>query len=196
MALEGRVLALKISGTPVSMTAEATTTSDDTVYQITDTDKQVIDKNSDLTVLDGGVETVESYTVNTLTGEITFGSADGGRVITVTGYYIPLSTIAEAHDFTMNESANIIEVPKFGDVYVDKIAGQKSGSGSLIDYDVVDNIFVTELGSDMVLEWVSYVGGPVNRAWILTSSAEMAASIGSAQDMSISFESSDIINKG
>jgi hypothetical protein len=73
----GKLCAVKLSGSGLSMTAEATTGTGNTSYQITNTAKRVLDPTAAITVKDGGVTTVESYTLDRLQGKIVFGSTVG-----------------------------------------------------------------------------------------------------------------------
>ena len=79
MALQGYNCNIKVASNGVAMTDEATTTSDNISYQITDSAKRIVDLNTAITVKDGGTATTEKYTFNYITGTVTFTSADAGR---------------------------------------------------------------------------------------------------------------------
>jgi hypothetical protein len=78
-ALAGKKALVKISGTATAMTAEATTTTDDQNYQITDTAKRILPLDATIVVDDNGTPTVESYTLNRLNGTVTFARPNHGR---------------------------------------------------------------------------------------------------------------------
>ena len=189
----GRLRAIKVSGTKALLTAEATSTSDNKTYQITNADKRVLDYSETITVDDGGSPTAESYTLNRLNGTVTFDSADT-RVITIDGYYLPMSTAAYAHSDSINVACDILNTEKYGDTYKDKIAGLKGAEGSLSQWDVTDTTYEDDLiaGLPVVLETRDESGDTViDRMWIILNAVEMSAAIGSPQDMSVSWSSTD-----
>jgi len=115
MPLSGIGALVKSESSQVGFTDEATTTSDDTIYQITDSAKRIWGFNSTIVVEDAAVPTVEPYTVNRLNGTITFESSDGGRVITVTGDYVLLTTVAEAKEWSADISRDMLDNTVFQD---------------------------------------------------------------------------------
>ena len=189
----GRLRAIKVSGTKALLTAEATSTSDNQTYQITNADKRVLDYSETITVDDGGSPTAESYTLNRLSGTVTFDSVDT-RTITIDGYYLPMSTAAYAHSDSINVACDILNTEKYGDTYKDKIAGLKGAEGSLSQWDVTDTTYEDDLtaGLPVVLETRDESGDSViDRMWVLLNAVEMSAAIGSPQDMSVSWTSTD-----
>jgi len=188
----GYLVSVKVSGDKLSLTAEPCGTSDNTVYQITDTDKQILDKTSTITVKDDGVETAEEYTLNRLDGTVTFGSAVA-RTITIDGFYLPMTTVASAHAAGLDRACTIINVPVFRASYKDKIPGQLSASISLEDFDVTDTYFVDALqaGDPVVVELNSDTGTLINRIWTVLESVALAAAIDSPQNNAVSGQSTD-----
>jgi len=192
--LAGLNTVIKISGAATSMTAEATTTSDNQVYQITSTAKQVLDRDTAPTVYDDGVETVESYTVNYLNGKITFATVDAGRgPITVTGKYLPMSTAAYAHSMSVSKAVDLHETTAFGATHKNRLAGLKSASGTINQFDVADTTYSDALtaGNPIVIEIRSESTAEPDRYWALLESDEVAAAIGGVQDETVSWISHD-----
>lgn len=189
--LAGRDVIIKISGAGTSMTGEATTTVDNQSYQISNAAHRVIDWASALTVLDGGVETVEDYSINYLNGTITFDSVDGDRVITLTGKYRPMSVAAYAYSMSISRSVELHDVTPFGVTHKKRIAGLKSASGSLSQFDVIDATFNTALqaGEPVVLEYLPYSEAEPDRYLVLLESSELAAAIDNPQEESVSWVS-------
>ena len=189
----GKSCVIKISGTATTMTGEATTTADNTIYQITSTVKQVLDRDTVPTVLDGVGATSEDYTVNYLTGTFTFESADAGRNITITGKYLPMTTAAYAHTMSDSRVCNLHEVPKFGDSYIDRIAGLKSASGTLSQWDATDETYKDALtaGDPIVIEISAISTDEPDRFWALLDSDELQAAADGMQDEVISWVSYD-----
>ena len=184
---------IKISGTATSMTAEATTTTDDQVYQITNTAKQVLDRTATITVLDDGIATAEDYTLNRLNGTITFDSVDGDRVITVTGYYLPMTVAAYANAASESRNVDMLDSTVFGDTYKSRVAGLKSASGTLSQFDVTDTTYIDALtaGEPVVIEKRTLSTDEPDRYWALLESSEVAAAVEGLQNESISWVSYD-----
>lgn len=188
----GKEVTIKISGTATSMTAEATSTADNQIYQITNAAKQVLDFDTPPTVLDDGVETEESYTVNYLSGKITFATVDAERgPVTVTGYYLPMSTAAYANDAGHSRVAEILDISAFGDTHKNKMAGVKSASGSLNNLSLTDTTYIDALaaGEPLVLEFVSASGGDPTRFRALLNSDEVKSAVNDLSAETIGWES-------
>jgi len=190
----GKLRAIKISGTKATLTAEPTTTSDNQNYQITDADKRVLDYSETITVDDAGTPTAEAYTLNKLDGIVAFETVDAGRVITIDGYYLPMTTVAYAHADSINVACDLQETPKYGDTHMSRIPGLKGAEGSLSQWDVTDTTFEDDLiaGLPVVLETRDEADDSViDRMWVLLNTVEMSAAIGSPQDMVVSWSSTD-----
>jgi hypothetical protein len=193
MTKAGRLTVVKVSGTAVAMTGEATTTTDNTVYQITNTAKRVLDRDATITVKDGGVATAETYTLDRLGGTITFTSADPGRVITVDGDYLPMSTAAYAHAHTYRKGVDLHLIPAYGATHKKRLPGLKFASGTLSQWDVTSDYFSDALtaGEPIVLEFRAEAAGEPKRVWALLESDEMRSAIASPQDEIVTFISTD-----
>lgn len=189
MAVAGKKALVKVSGAAVGMTAEATTASGNITYQITNAAKRVLSLSGTVTVKDGGVATVEAYTLNRLTGTITFGSATA-RTITVDADYLPMATAAEAHEYSYSLTAANSEVPRFGDNYQRRIGGMKDISGSLSLWHANSDYIDILTGDDpVVLEFYSNSSGAFDlRCWALLDSDEVKSAVtGGAATESVSF---------
>ena len=97
---------IKVNGTSTALSNAATTKlTANTVYQITDATKRVLDPNVAVLVeVDadgaggGGYATAaaDTYTVDYLFGKVTFNSDQGvNALVRVTGAYLPMLTVAE-----------------------------------------------------------------------------------------------------
>ncbi len=144
MALQGFSALVKVQSSAVAMTDEATTGAGNLTYQIDATAKRIIDLNTIVLVEDGGSATTETYSVNYLTGTITFGSAVA-RVITVTGAYVTPATVETADNFSFSGSCDALENTQFG--LTDKTfqGGLVSGTASLSRFNVTDDLFTDDL---------------------------------------------------
>ena len=71
--LTGKKALVKVSGSPLTLTNEATTDAGDHInYQITNAAKRVMDPTAAVTVKENGVATSAPYTLNRLNGTVTF----------------------------------------------------------------------------------------------------------------------------
>ena len=171
MALPGNAAYVKLKSSGTAMTDEATTTGDDTIYQITNSAKRLIDLDTTVLVEDGGVATTESYTIDYLNGKITFGSVDAGRVITVTGAYLTPATVATAYSYDFSGSADVLENTPFNVTYRAYQAGLRTGTLSLSRYYVSDSLFFGELiaGDSFIIEIYVDATQKISMYGILTS---------------------------
>lgn len=190
MATAGKKALVKVSGTAVAMVAEACGTTDTITYQVTSAAKRVLSRTGTVTVKDGGVATAEAYTLNRLTGTVTFGSAQA-RTITIDADYLPMATAAEAHEYSYTLTSQNHEVPRFGDNYQRRIAGQRDISGSLslwhANTDYID--MLTDSGDEpVVLEFYSNSANAFDlRCWALLNSDEVKSAVSGPNTESVSF---------
>lgn len=191
--LAGKLATIKVSGEATVFPAEATTTTDDKTYQITNAAKRVLDRDTTPTVLDGGIATTEDYTINKLSGVITFETVDVSRVITVTGKYMPMSTATYAHNFSYSRGVDLQDVTAFLATHKNKIASTKFASGTLNQFDVTSTYYADALtaGDPVVIEFLDTATSEPIRCWALLEGAEMQAAIESPQDQIVTFISTD-----
>lgn len=149
MATAGYNGRVRIGGTPVAVTSEACSTSDNTVYTITDTARRIMEATTSVTVDDGGTPTVESYTLDRLAGTITFGSATA-RTITLDYSYVPTSVVGEFNSSTISISATNEDTTIFGDSYVGRTQAILDVTGSLGGFWTTDTTWQTELLTDQI----------------------------------------------
>lgn len=193
MSLQGKDVSIKISGAGVPATDLTTATNDYQTYQIEDELRQVIALGTPIVVKNHGEKTDEKYTVNRLSGTITFETADETREVTVDCTYLPLVKVAEAHTVSYTEGVDLHEVPKFGDEYKRRIPGLKYASGSLAHWNILDSIFNDALisGKPVLIEYQHSETGKTNRLFAYLESVEMSAAVDNPQEESVSFISTD-----
>ena len=111
----GYVATLKKGGTPTAMTGEATTLVSGKTYKITAGTKQVISYASAITVLDNAVDhTADVESIDYLAGTVTFKSAyTVTGPVTITGSYIPMTTIAKCKGYNLTQNAGEIDTTDF-----------------------------------------------------------------------------------
>lgn len=190
----GKDCQIKISGAALTLTNAAVTNIDNQSYQITDASKQVLDLATPVTVKVGGSTTTESYTMNYLNGKVTFAIVDAGRgTVTITGKYLPMTVAAYAHTSSESMQCETQDVTPFGATHKKRIAGLKSASGTLSQFNVADTIYKDALiaGVPVVIEVRPISTDKPDRYFALLESAEVAAAIDGVQDETISWVSYD-----
>jgi hypothetical protein len=147
-ATAGRKARIKISGSSTAFTDEAFTDSGDhQTYQITNTAKRVWGRTSTITVKVGGSVTGESYTLNRLSGKVTFATVNAGRgAVTVTGNYVPMSLLAEAREFRATFSKTLAEDTSLGDADVTRVILNHTETVTIGRW-YIDNFFTDELAN-------------------------------------------------
>lgn len=191
-ATSGRKALVNVSGAAIAFTDEATTTLvANTTYFITNSIKRVWDRSVAIVVKkDTVVQSAALYTVNRLTGTITFlADIGGGHTITVSGSYLPLSVAAQAKEFRYDLSANNLDVSKFGDVYIPRVQGVKDVQGQLQDFKI-DQYFANTLiaGLPVMLEfWLDSSTAYDLRIWALLNKAQIQSAVAGAVEETIGF---------
>lgn len=139
MALAGYTCSVKVSGTATALSGEATDLSAlNAVATITDKSKRVIDPSALVYVYDNGnLQTVGTYTVDYLFGVITKNTGSFTGPVVVTGYYLPILTIASATGFSLSFTANLLDESLFNSStsHRRKMTGLLSMSGSISGLD-------------------------------------------------------------
>lgn len=142
MAIFSSSVAVRVAGTAVAFTNEATTLlTANTVYQITDTTKRILDPSAAITVevdADGAgagayvVAAADTYTVDYLFGKITFAADQGASaLVRVSGSYLPVHSVAESRSVSINSSRTELEKTVLGDTDKSFLLGLKSAEGEL-----------------------------------------------------------------
>lgn len=195
MAIKGYLARVKVSGSPVAMTAEATTATGNQVYQITNAAKRVLPYSNSITVKVGGVATTTGFTINRLNGKITFDTVLV-RTVTVDGFYLPTTVAAEAKEFSVTLNTDILDATKFtSGGYKESAAGLNSAEGSISEFFSLDRYFEDSLvaGSPIVVELYPDGTNPISMFAYVTSS-EIGGAVADLVEESISFESTGVGN--
>jgi hypothetical protein len=114
--LAGRRALVKVTGNPVAFADEATTKLvANTVYQITNAVKRIWDPTVAIVVKkDAVIQSATLYTLNRLTGKITFLADIGGApVVTVSGSYLPVAVAAGARAYSYEILASVVDDTDF-----------------------------------------------------------------------------------
>jgi len=190
--IAGKKALVKIPGVAVSFTAEAFTDSGDhQTYQITATAKRVWDQNAAITIKVGGVTTGESYTINRLLGTVKFATVNAGRgAVTADGSYLPMSTVAEAKEYSYTiTAANAIDC-SFGDDWATRVRTTLDVSATLNRW-WVDVFFRDALiaATVLVLQFYSDSSGSADLlAWVLPKGENWSSQRAGLSEESLQFD--------
>lgn len=192
MALAGKNALVKTTGTAVAFVTESTTTSDNLTYKILNTTKEIWCPFCTITVLDGGVPTVEDYILNRLAGTVEFQAAIV-RVITLTGQFLPVTTVAHGFEFDYSISADNADSTEFGNQWIRRTQTLKDFSSSISRFENMDYMFHDKLVAEesLVLEFFEDSAGPADiRARVLIATEEDSAAVDGLVEASLDFEGS------
>lgn len=154
----GYTASVKISGTSTVMTAEPTALVTGKTYRIVSAAKRMIDYNSPITVLVTAVDqTAQVESIDYLNGTVTFKAAyNPGGAVTITGAYLPLTTLARGRSFSLSQNAAEIDETDYETAQANggwKTFSQGLKTVSLEIGAVFDNTqaFVTAMGTRAVV---------------------------------------------
>lgn len=198
MALQGYQAEVKVSGAPVSFTAEPMVSDDKALeFLITDHNKQIWDRSATIAVersTDGetwAAVAEQEYQLNRLEGKVTFFEAQEGSVIRVSGQYVPVTKAAGAYEYTYTLESENQTIPEFNSSFMKRVQGKKDITGSLAKWFDMSSLFMESLqqAKPVVLEFFAAdKNQPDMRVWALLSSVEISASQESVMEESIEFE--------
>jgi hypothetical protein len=188
-AIAGKRAKVLLTGTGIAMTGEATTTSDNKNYQITNTVKRILSQNGTVVVKNSGTVVSSGYTLNRLNGTVTFATATT-RTITVDATYLPTVEAINAFDCSYSIDADNQDVTVFSKDYIVREQGLIDFSGSLTQYSI-DSTYqnILTAGNPVVLEISSNRSSSYDiRAWVILSSVEESGSVDGIMEEALEFE--------
>jgi len=204
MPHKGSVSTVKITGTPTAMVDEPTTELvADTVFQITNAAKRILDPDAAIVVEVNGAPVASNFVIDKLFGKVTFSPAlAGGDTVAITGNYLPTLDVLECREFTVTNTRDLADstvfkpAPAFNRT---KFALLKHASGSISSLrallDDLDagggTVKLQELlasGTRKVLELALGDSGYVWRGWVLFPSQEVRAAFDDLVQATVPFE--------
>jgi hypothetical protein len=210
---------IKVGGPSTAFTGDATTVvAANTVYQITNTAKRIIDPSVAIVVevdADGAgagayvTASASTYTVDYLFGKITFASDQGASaLVRVSGAYLTPVDVAEAKEFDLSVSRDVQDASYFvSDGFKRKLVTLKDCSGSVSslvplqrDMDpgagstVLSTLFSS--GTPFIIEIRLGGAGQYFRAWALIESTDHKSQVGSMLESSFKWNSAPVLGTG
>lgn len=136
------------------------------------------------------VQPSDSYDVNYLMGTVTFKSSQGVKIITATGEYIPLVTIAGCHEYSIELSSDILDNTDLS------TTGYRSKQTSLEDisvtlsryYDLSQKFKDALKDRTNILIEIKPGGSEVIRGWFVVESANNSGDVGSLETEALTFK--------
>ena len=193
MSIQGYKSLVKAESSQVAFTDEVTTTSDNQNYQITDANKRIIAYESTPTVKDGGTTTVEEYTISKLSGTITFDSVDAGRVITISGSYVVLSTVAEANKWSINSKLTMLNSTVFSKTSKEFKPGLLNATATIGKFYDITNYFIEAIKNKTVfiVEFYTDASNDPYRFFAIVAGDGVSTSIDVLIDESVNLQITD-----
>lgn len=196
---------VRVPGVAVALTNEATTANGArTQYQITNAVKRVLDPQIAVVVQtspDGTTwSTAAGYTLNRLTGTVTFGSAQaaGTQIRIQSGSYLPLTSVAGSHGYSWTLTAAQLDASDFDGLAASagfassKLTGQFDASGTLNQWYQGDPFFTNALvnATVLVLELMPdrSASVPDLLVWALLDKQQLQAALTAVGDSTIDWQ--------
>jgi hypothetical protein len=190
---------VKISGTAVVTTGEATTSLGGGQYQITNTAKRVLDPSVAVVVKDTGTPVSSTlWSIDKLFGVVTFSGYTPTGAVTVDASYLPTATIAECRALNIKTSADLADVSVLESQGKKKQATLIDFEGSLdrlaIPLDDLDAVTggtqsvdsLMKSGTPKLLD-VLFTAGARFRGWVLFSGYDVKSEVAGVVTVSVKF---------
>ena len=190
MAIRGYKALVKAQSSAVAMTDEATTMSGtNTIYTITNAAKRTLDIDTPIIVKVGGSPVTTGFTIDYLSGIVTFATASV-RTVTVTGAYVALTTITEAKGFSVTLTRDALDVTRFQQEFREYDAGLLSGTAELTSNYLVASPFFALLiaGSRKVIEYYPNDNLTPIRFYGVITTSDLVAPVEGIIEENISFQ--------
>ena len=186
-----------ISGTPTSMSTEATTKSgSNKIFQITNPVKQVLDPNYTQTQ-NWSAGPTGTITLNRLTGTFTSTADETTHTMTVSGKYLPMTPLLYANDFSLSIKTKDTDQTPFNQPYqsVAKVVRDVAGTIGTF-YDPTESAalsiapyFNVEMLADATIAIKLYANANLSLlTWALISDEELKAVLEGNLEQTISWE--------
>lgn len=191
MALKGYSALVKAQSSAIAITNEPTTSGDNKSYQITNAAKRILDFDTPLVVKDGGVP-VMGYSISRINGTVTFPTS-ATRVITITGAYVTLATVAEASEFAFDGITETGDATVFSETNRKYLPTLNSATATITQFYDVDGFFLGVLfdRAIKVVELYADGGGDPFRFYALVSADSVTSSIDSLTIESITLQATN-----
>lgn len=181
---------IKVGGTPTTITDEAMSVVTGNQYKIDATTKQILDRDTSVTVKAGGTTVGSSnYTIDYLFGIVNFTSSQTGNV-TISGKFIPTTAIGGASQYGLNISSDILDKTDFETSgFRSKDYGVSDVSVTLERFDDLAKTYKNKiLNRKSVLIEITPGGGSEKiRGWYIPENANNTGDVSALETESLTF---------
>lgn len=188
---------VQISGDSTAFTKQtATAQAGNLIYLMDTAANRVFDPDGVFLVYDSNVLTVEPYTIDYIQGAVVF-TTNASRTITVSGARLTMSAVATASSLSVSETCDLADVTPFTATHKKRIAGLKSASGTLTEFDVADTVFIDAIlaAEFLILDIYEVSTAQPKRYWAVFESSELQAAVEGAQTQVLSWQSHKEYNR-
>jgi len=190
MAVASYNTTIKAGGTPTTMTDEDMSVVTGNQYQIDDATKQILDRDTDVTVkVDGTTVDNSNYSIDYLFGMVTFTSSQTGDV-TISGKFIPTTAVGGASQYGLNISSDILDKTDFETTgFRSKDYGLSDVSVTLERFDDLAKTFKDKIlnREGLMIEITPGGGSEKIRGWYVPESANNAGDVSSLETEALTF---------
>lgn len=203
MSFAGYLTKLRTSGTPVVSTGNAmsTTAGSNLIYQISSTVREIFDRTVVPVVFSSAVDVSTGVAdINYLFGKITFTStvAPGGGPITTDLTYMPMTSVAGGHTYTLTQAMDVLDDTDFSSTgFRSKVMGLADVTLTISRWDTNDQEFIDRLlGSTTSINVGDPLVAEVNpggstftaRGWFVLGTENRSGDVGGLEASDLSME--------
>lgn len=205
MAEVGYLTCVRAPGTSTAMTFEPMTNTSGNIFQITDTLRRVLDHAVTPTFEDTGespqdIPASDILSIDYLFGIVTFATSKTGPVVVRTGNYMPMSDIAGANSYQLNQVGDVLDDTSFDVTRVNggnrtRILGIRDVNVSVARWDQGTQEFFDALNNRTILMIEVRPGGAgeTARGWFVTESENHAGDVSGLESADLSFQLDEVI---
>ncbi|KKN90086.1 hypothetical protein LCGC14_0231990 [marine sediment metagenome] len=195
MSAPGYLTTIKKSGTATSMTSEAMSTNStvSNTFQLDAAAKRILNRDGTFVVREAGTTapvSAASVVIDYLFGKVTLSSATTSA-ITLSGSYMPMTEIAGANSFTLEQIRDSLDDTDFTSVgWRSRIVGIKDVSLTLGRWQTLGDDFFSliDSGESVVAEIQPGGAGDVGRGWFKIETEGFSGDIGSLESADVTLQ--------
>jgi len=208
MSFAGYLTTLRASGIPTTMANEAMSpvggSSTFSSYQIDSTTRRVWDRKVTFTFQQTSstgstIASTAIVDINYLYGKVTFNATQSTAIV-VTGTYMPMSAVAGAHSYTLNQVTDVLDDTDFSSTgFKSKRMGLHDISLSLNRWEPLDNTFTkmwlgsstssTAVRLEPVVAEINPGGSTLTaRGWFVVENDNKSGDVSGLEEASVSLQ--------
>lgn len=199
-AVAGYLTTVKLAGTPTALSDEAMTNTSGNEYQVTDTTRRVLDRDTVPTFEDTGVspqaiDASDITSIDYVFGKVVFATSKTGPVVVKTGNYLPLTNVAGSHSYGLNLGGDVLDDTDYPTANANngqrsRILGIRDVSLTIARWDQGTSEFYTALQNrtPLLIEVRPGGAGDFARGWYVPESEDRSGDVSSLESADLSFQ--------